>query len=234
MMKRFLSILAGLTVLATPTNAQIPDVDELLELLPEQCLLLVQSAIIPCFATNPECLTTLPTAEDFESLPAPEEILVCEDIAEPVCPILTKCEPCLMEMGDLLSCILTNAEDIPQETVELINSCVFDCDDLDGDADVEVGMNSTDVEVGMNSTDVNVTESMDPVAEVPTGVPAMTPPISPPPAGAPVSGTSGETPAPSTMNVAAPGTPALSTAATKTMTLGTVAVATALLFFLMA
>jgi hypothetical protein len=209
-MTRFLSILVGLTSLATPTVAQLPDVSGLLALLPPQCLLLVQSAIIPCFTANTECLTMLPTVEDIESLPAAEDIMICEDISEPVCPILTKCEPCLMEMGDLLSCVLTNNEDISQDTVDLINGCAFDCEEGGG---------------GMN-----VTESMSPnVTEVPTTTPPISAPISAPPVASP---TSEDTEAPSAATTS--DTPALSTAATTSMSMGIVGLVVTLSSFLVA
>jgi hypothetical protein len=209
MMTRLLSILTGLIVLATSANAQI-DIEGLLDLLPEPCLLLVQSAIIPCFTSNPECLTSLPTAEEIEMLPAAEEIMSCDDISEPVCPVLAKCEPCIEEMGDLLSCVLTNAEDIPQETVDLINGCAFDCEGIGND---------------MNMT-ANTTS---PVATTETVIPTPGAPISAPPQAAP---TSEDTPSPS--SVIATGTPPPSTAATTTVSLGIVGVIAALSSFMMA
>jgi hypothetical protein len=153
----------------------------------------------------------LPTVEDIESLPAAEDIMICEDISEPVCPILTKCEPCLTEMGDLLSCVLTNNEDISEDTVDLINGCAFDCEEGGG---------------GMN-----VTESVSPnVTEVPTTIPPMSSPISAPPVASPTS--EEETDAPSVATTS--DTPALSTAATTPMSMGIFGLVATLSSFFMA
>ncbi|KAG7362806.1 hypothetical protein IV203_026166 [Nitzschia inconspicua] len=149
MTARFFFVLSTLAVLAQPAVAQpgaggtdqpgFPGVAELLALLPGDCLREVQSDVIPCFTANPECLQSLPTAEDIGSLPNGADITACEDVSEPVCPILTRCEPCLEELGDLLACILINTEGVSKEVEDLIESCAFDCEDVD----IEIDTNTT-------------------------------------------------------------------------------------------
>lgn len=207
MMTRFLSVLAILGSLAAPANAQLPDITALLALLPQECLLTVQTTVIPCFIANPECLEDLPTADEIGSLPSSTEIDSCDDVSGPVCPILERCELCLDELGELLTCILVNSENISQEITDLINGCVFDC---------EGGM--IDIGGGMNMTDDNVTDA--PVAS----------PVDAPTGAAPTGAADVPTGTPSDMGM---GTPAPSTAA-KTVTLGVVGAVAVLSSFLLA
>jgi hypothetical protein len=227
-MTRFLSVLAALSVIVTPASAQpgaqpdIPDFSSLLALLPQECLMLVQTTVIPCFTSNPDCLQSLPTADDIGSLPAASDISSCEDVSEPVCPILAKCEPCLEELGDLLACVLAGAEDTPPETADLINGCAFDCEDVMGDMDMDM-----DMDPGMDM-DMNVTE-----APVTAPVAAPSAPVSAPTPTTDTAPTSTETTDAPTVSGLDLGTPAPSTAAT-TMALGVVSVIAAMSSLLLA
>ncbi|KAL3902348.1 MAG: hypothetical protein SGILL_010858 [Bacillariaceae sp.] len=114
---------------ATAVNAQIPEgVGDLINLIPAACLIAAQTSVIPCFLENPVCLENIPTGEEIMALPIPEEISQCSDLLDPACPLLLDCEACLQPLGDLLKCIVANLDaDVPQETVDLIESCPVDC-----------------------------------------------------------------------------------------------------------
>ena len=151
---------AFIAVAATAVNGQgiPPEVGDLINLIPATCLLQAQTAVIPCFLENTECLSNLPTAEEIGMLPIPEEISTCEDLLDPTCPLLLDCEACLTPLGDLMKCIIANLDpDVPQETKDLIEGCPVDCD-------MDMG------EGGM--TEGNMTEA--PVA-VPTIAPVAVP-----------------------------------------------------------
>jgi len=139
MLSVFSSVCATTLLLSLPTTQGqfIPDLSEVLAVIPEPCKDGDDSEFtqaINCGVKNlMKCTGLLGVLDQFDAIIPTDASMVnnCEDIEASFCPIASQCSQCEAEFDTLARCIVTftPAGVIAPSIIELVDSCALVCDD---------------------------------------------------------------------------------------------------------